>query len=65
MGTIAKGYVGSTPPETLYEDEMRTVLNAIIKKEKYPYSLNDELKILKIMDSIEHSDKMAKKIILN
>ena len=65
MGTIAKGYVGSTPPETLYEDEMITVLNAIIKKEKYPYSLNDELKILKIMDTIEHSSKMAKKIILN
>jgi predicted dehydrogenase len=61
MGSVAKGYVGSTPPEALYEDEMRAVLNAIKKEKKYPYSMNDELKTLKTMDIIEQSSKKGKK----
>ncbi len=64
MGSVAKGYVGSTPPETLYEDEIRAVLNTIQRKKKYPYSMNDELKTLKTMDIIEQSNKKGKKIIL-
>lgn len=65
MGSVAKGYVGSTPPETLYEDEMRAVLDTIERKKKYPYLMSDELKTLKIMDTIEQSSKKRKEIILD
>ncbi len=65
MGSVAKGYVGSTPPEALYEDEMRAVLDTVERKKKYPYSMRDELKTLKIMDIIEQSSKKRKKITLD
>ncbi len=61
---VAKGYVGNTPPETLYENEMKAFIHAIKQKKKYPHSLRDELKILKILDSIEKSNKTGKKILI-
>lgn len=65
MGKIAKGYKGNTPPETLYEEETRSFLDTIKLQKKYPYSLRDELKILRVLDAIEQSSKIGKKIILN
>lgn len=65
MGKVAKGYVGTTPPETLYEEELQSFLDAVHKKKKYPRSLQDELKTLQILNAIETSHKRGKKIILN
>ena len=64
MGKVAKGYKGSTPPETLYEEEMKHFLDAVQNKKKYPHSLHDELKILDVLDAMEESSKKEKKIIL-
>lgn len=62
MGTLAKGYKGNTGSEMIYEDEMRVFMDAIIKKKKYPHSFKEELKLLKILDAIELSNKKGKKI---
>lgn len=64
MGEIAKGYKGNTGTETLYENEMKTFLNSVLKNKKYPFSYFDELKILKVLDSIEKSNKLGKKIFI-
>ena len=64
MGKVAKGYKGNTGSETLYEDEIKAFLDLVSKKKKYPLSYNDELKILEVLDSIEKSDKMGKKIFI-
>ena len=64
MGSVEKGYVGSTPPEKLYEKEMSAVINNIHFKKKYPYSFKDELKLLKILDKIEISSKKGQKIFI-
>jgi len=64
MGKIAKGYKGNTGSETLYEEELNTFFDYILKKKKYPFSFNDELKILKVLDSIENSNKKGKKIFI-
>ncbi|MFZ0842920.1 MAG: hypothetical protein WAN80_03470, partial [Nitrosotalea sp.] len=65
MGEVAKGYKGSTPPEELYEEEMKNFLDAVKRKKKYPHSFSDELKILQVLDAIEQSSKKEKKIILH
>ena len=64
MGSVAQGYVGSTPPEKLYEDEINAVINKITHKNHYPYSFKDELKLLKILDKIELSSKKGQKIFI-
>lgn len=65
MGQAAKGYKRSTPPDTLYENEIENVL-AVIKGQKKPqYGFDDELKILRILDAAELSSKKGKKIILD
>ena len=61
---LAKGYRGSTPPETLYEDEIKVFLHSVKNREKYFFSFNEELKILKILDAIEKSSKNKKQIML-
>ena len=61
MGTLAKGYKGNTGTETIYEDEMRVFMDAITKKKKYPHSFKEELKLLKVLDAIELSNKKGKK----
>ena len=65
LGRVAKGYLGTTPPETLYEEEIHAFLNSIKIKKEYPYSFDDELKMLEILDAIEFSSKKGKKIIVN
>jgi predicted dehydrogenase len=65
MGKVAKGYLGSTPPDTPYEEEIESFMNVLRKNKKYKFSLNDELKILKIVDKIETSSRKGKKIILD
>lgn len=62
---VAKGYKGNTPPESLYEEEMQNLLDIINKKKKHSYSFSDELKILRILDAVETSNKEEKKIIIN
>ena len=64
MGKIAKGYKGNTGTEILYVEEINAFLDSVLKKKKYPFSYNDELKILKVLDSIENSNKKGKKIFI-
>ncbi len=64
LGTVAKGYGGSTPPETLYEDELKTFLHSVKTRKKYFFSFNEELKILKVLDAIEQSGKRKQQIVL-
>ena len=63
-GKVAMGYKGITPAESLYEEEILNFLKAIQKKHNYSFSLKNELKILKILDTIEKSSNLGKKIIL-
>ncbi len=63
-GKVATGYRGITPSESLYEEEILNFLKAIQKKHNYSFSLKNELKILKILDTIEKSSNLGKKIIL-
>ncbi len=62
MGKVAPGYKGNTGQESLYEDEMKSFVNSIKKKKKYPHSFKDELEILQILDLIEISSKKGKKL---
>lgn len=62
LGNIAKGYGGSTPPEALYEEEIKTFLDSIENRKKYFYSFDEELKILHVLDAIEKSSKMKQEI---
>jgi len=57
LGTVAKGYGRSTPPETLYEEEIKTFLDSVQNRKKYFYSFIEELKILRVLDAIENSSK--------
>ena len=62
MGEMEKGYKGNTATELQYEEEMEKFLNVVIKKRKCPYTFSDELKILKVLDAVELSNKRKKKI---
>ncbi len=62
LGTVAKNYGKSTPPETLYEEEIKTFLDSVKHRKKYFFSFNEELKILKILDAIEKSSKKKQEI---
>ena len=65
MGQLAKGYLGSTPPETLYEEELQNFFKTIKQQKNYSYTFRDELKLLHVLDSIKESSKKKKQIILN
>ncbi len=62
-GKIAKGYKGNTPSDSIYVEEMKSFLDAI-KKSSSRHTFDDELKILRVLDAIELSNKQAKKIII-
>ena len=62
MDKVAKGYKNNTPPESIYEEEMKRFFSAINNQKKYPYSLHDDFKILCMLDSIENSNKKESKI---
>ena len=62
IGTTAPGYTGNTPSETVYEEEIKNFLLAVKRKRKYPFSLNQDLQILKVLDAIELSSKKGKKV---
>jgi len=64
MGTVVKGYKGNTGAETIYEEEIKTFLDTVTKKKKYPHSFKDELKLLKVLDAVELSNKKGKKIFI-
>ena len=63
-GKIAKGYKGNTPSESLYVNEMKNFITCVKRKKTPNYTFNDELKILKVLDAIEQSNKQSKKISL-
>jgi len=63
-GKIASGYKGITPAESLYEEEISDFLKTIKEKKQYSFSLKNELKILKIVETIEKSSKLGRKIVL-
>ena len=65
MGKIAPGYKGNTGQESLYENEMNSFVSAIKKKKKYPHTFKDELELLKILDLVEKSNKIGKKLAIN
>ena len=44
----------------MYYDEIKSVMNSIKHDDKYPYSINDELNILSILDNIENSSRLGK-----
>jgi len=64
LGNVAKGYKGTTPPENLYENELKSFLDAIKQKRKYPFSFNHEIKLLKSLNTIEKSNKKKKNLVL-
>mgnify|MGYP006426625029 FL=1 len=64
-GEVAKGYKGNTPSESLYVDEMRNFMTAIKRKKLPNYTFEDELKILKVLDSMELSNKKSRKITIS
>ena len=63
-GKMAKGYKGNTPADSTYVEEIKNFLDGITKKLPVRHTFNDEFKILKILDSIELSNKKGKKIII-
>jgi len=65
MGRSPKKYKGTALSDTIYEDETRSFVNAIKHGKKYPLTLQDELKLLQILDGSESSSKKGKKVILN
>lgn len=62
MGKVESGYTGNTPSEAIYEEEIRTFLLSVKHKQKYPFSLEQDLQILRVLDAIELSSKKGKKI---
>jgi predicted dehydrogenase len=65
MDKVAKGYRGNTPPEKLYEDEIKNYIDIISSHKKIQYTFSDELNVLKIVKAIEDSSKKGKKIVFN
>ena len=63
-GKMAKGYKGNTPSDSIYVEEMKSFLDAI-KKSSARHTFYDELKILRVLDAMELSNKQAKKIIIH
>lgn len=64
IGKFAKGY-DKKIPESMYEEEIHSFINAIKGFKKYPHSLKNELNLLKILDAIEKSNRLDKKIEIN
>jgi len=64
LGNVAKGYSQTTPPESLYEDELKTFLSSVKTRKKHSFSFKEELKILNVLDAIEKSSKVKKQIVL-
>jgi predicted dehydrogenase len=62
MGKVEFGYTGNTSSEAIYEEEIRNFLLSVKHKRKYPFSLEQDLQILRILDAIELSSKKCKKI---
>lgn len=63
-GKMAKGYKGNTPADSTYVEEMKSFLDSVVKKSSPSHTFNDELKILKILDAIELSNKKGQKVII-
>jgi len=64
MGKTASGYTGNTPSDTIYENELKNFLLSVKRKQKYPFSLKEDLEILTVLDAIELSAKKEKTIII-
>ena len=59
---VAKGYLGLTPPEKLYEDELNSFFKFLKNKNNTIFTLQNELKLLCVLDGIEKSSKNNKRI---
>jgi len=62
FGKRAHGYSKNTPSEFIYEEETKSIIETLTKNKKYPYTYLEEFKILKILDSIEKSSELGKRI---
>lgn len=60
-GKSAEGY-NKNIIEDIYVEEMRKFINAIKEKEKFPNSLKDDIRVLKILNTIEKNDKKINNI---
>ena len=62
INEVAKGYLGLTPPEKLYEDELNSFFKFLKNKNNVIFTLQNELKLLHVLDGIEKSSKNHKRI---
>jgi predicted dehydrogenase len=62
INKVAKGYLGLTPPEKLYEEELHSFLKFVKNKTNTIFTLENELKLLRVLDGIEKSSKNNKRI---
>ena len=62
---MAKGYKGNTPADSTYVEEIKNFLDGVTKKSTIRHTFDDEFKILKVLDSIELSNKKNKKVKIN
>jgi len=64
-GKIASGYKGVTiPAESVYQEEILDFLKTHEKKKSCSFSLKNELKILNVLEKIEKSSKLGRKMII-
>ena len=54
--------MGLTPPEKLYEDELNSFFKFLKNKNNVIFTLQNELKLLHVLDGIEKSSKNHKRI---
>lgn len=64
IGKKAKNYSKNTPSDSIYEEEIKNYLLSIKNNKKYPFPLENELQILKILDAIEKSSQRKKSILI-
>lgn len=63
-GQVQKGYEITGNEEQMYNDEIKTLLQAIKGKAKYPHTFADSQDVLKTLYALEESYKMGKKVSL-
>lgn len=62
LNKAASGYIGLTPPEKLYEDELDSFFKFMKNKTTSIFTLKDELKLLIVLEGIEKSSKKNQRI---
>ena len=62
IGKITTGYSTGIPSERIYEEEIKSFIQSVNRKKKYPFDFITELKILKYIDTMKLSSMRGKKI---